>query len=837
MDSTQYKELLLNTLSEPQYVRGLAVEGSYPQQFDTDLPVVHITSIEDIQNIGVAYPTKCYFAQVQNIDASGYPYRPVDLTEGHFDGNGYTISNLSMQQIDNEEYEDIYASLFRTASLATIENVQLINFDATALLTSGIAGNLQNANVLNCSVQGDVALALSLGGISNSAYRSNIINCTINFSDSTSQNFAGVLNEGQDNFIQGCSYTGQASGGLVTGIVGVDYGGTVIQQCFSTGNFVPYGELDKFGFGILGEGADTTVQNCYSRLIFAPGFDATAGLAGRTDGGLVSRCYTTDSTFVADTTTSPTTIEYTYNTNLKDCSTFYHWDLDEIWECNDGFYLELRPIEDVDLMEPIIIDIADYESFLAMDASKAYRLTTDLDFTGIEYTPVDLTFGYLDGGSHVISNITVDSTEDHVGVFSRASVVLDLTTYNTSIQGNNYTGGLVGETTLGSGTIIGCDAESAVVSGSDYIGGIVGYGNEIIDCKYDGNVSGSEYVGGIAGRAVRIKHCSTNGNVLGTTYVGGVVGLGSGIKSYSIGDVEGLEKVGGFAGIGNTCIDCYSRGNVEGDDEVGGFMGRFSGLAVLTKRCYCSGSVTGTTYTNAFVGREYLAVGDISTCYYNSSLTGYSDTYAIGIPTSEMLCPNTWGWDYINTWECSEGSYPTIREAPVIISDTSQVPFDITMSIRVLDVDYPGNLINQWLIDRDIFIYDDPFFRNMVISKHDFSSPVIEPETRPFVPWGTQQFYSTPVVREGWTIKNGKIVNLAGEELIRLYGIIQGLRSRESQYELAIEMAEGDTTALEEELAKIQTKLEYYVGEFTRIYNEESRKLPNEERMYNNVIS
>jgi hypothetical protein len=838
MTSEQYKALLLNTLSQPNYVRGIPVEGSYPEQYDTDLPVVHLTSIEDIQNIGTSYPSKCYFALVQDIDASGFDYRPVDLVQGIFDGNGYTISNLSLKQINNLEYEDIYAALFRNVAFSTIKDLTLDAFDSTALFSAGIASALQHSSVLDCTMNGKM-FGIAASGIATTAYSSNLVNCLINIVDTTADSFSGVVNQASDTLIQGCSFNGEALGVTLSGILLSDLGGCRLTQCSANGQFTPYLDdtsITTGAVGILGQGIDTIVEDSYSKMLFSPGFDTTAGLVGSTSGGFLRRCYTTDPTLIADS--SGTTIEYVYNTDLFSCSTFVNWDLENIWECDDGSYLELRLVTEPDIEEKVFIEINDYESFLSMDSSKSYKLMTDLNFIGVNYEPIDLTTGCLDGNGHTISNITYnDSVMDHVGVFSKAAAVLDLSCNNCSFAGRDYVGVIVGEMTIGSGTVVNCETNSCEVYGRDYVGGIAGYGGGPINCRANGNVSGRDSVGGVAGRGIMLKHCSSVGNSIGNDYVGGILGVGSAVKSSSIGDVDGNTRVGGFAGSVGIALDCFTRGSTNGVDRVGGFCGSHSGLPAAIRRCYRSGPTSGSgSHVDGFRGFRSLFGGPILDSYCNSDYATSSEEGVTNVTTAQMLCPNNFGWDYINTWECVQGNYPSIRQIPILITDTSDLPFDITMNIRVLDVEYPGYLINEWLEAREIFIYDDPGTGKMTISKHDFSSPVIGSNNSGFVPWGAQQFYTTPQVKEGWVIKNGRIVNLAGEQLIQLYAVILKLKAQEKGYIEAIEVSTGDTSALEASLVKTQDKLAYYIDEFTTIYQESSRKLPQEEKMYNNII-
>lgn len=832
MTSEQYKELLLTTLSQLRYVRGIPVEGSYPQQYDTDLPIVHITSIQDIQNIGTAYPSSCYFSLVQDIDAEGFDYRPVNIVEGHFNGNGYKISNLCIQQINNPEYEDIFGALFRTVSLSTVENVTLDNLDATALFASGIVAKAMNSTFLNCQASGKM-LGAWAGGIASQALRTNIVNCSTNL-DATAGVFSGIVTQGQDVFIQGCSFNGIVLSEQASGIMSEDLGNSQIKQSFNLGEFSVYDSTElTYVAGILGQGISTSVTDCFSRPIFHPGFDNTSGLVGRLNDGEIKRSYTTVPDTILDGTNN--VIDYVYTEDLKDCATFANYDLENVWLCNDGYYLEIRPITDPDLPEQVFTEIHNYNDLVNISPSGAYILMEDIDLTGVEFTPIDLTTGYFNGNNHSISNLTInDATSDHIGLFSRAAMISNLT-LSGEAHGRDYVGLIVGEMTLGSETMINCSA-SGIATGRNYVGGSLGSGKNIAASHFDGNVSASgEQVGGFAGFCTEVTKCSSVADVIGGDSVGGFMGGGTATKSSSIGNTTGFNKVGGFAGGTSWLLDCFSRGSTDGNAQVGGMVGRYAGFIVTTiKRCYCDGAVSGNEDVHAFVGKKILFSGDITDCYYNSLTAGVSDNYASGLPS--LLCPNAFNWDYVNVWECVDGEYPTIREYPTIIAETSELPFDITMNIRVLDVDYPGYLINEWVKSRDIFVYEDVYTRKLVISKHNYSYPILNVPTD-ISAWGSQQFYRFPELKEGWEWRGGRAVNLVHLELVRLYSEINLLKQKEADYVQKIELAEGGTDNLEADLALTRNAITDLVGQFTALYLNESLKLPSEDQMYLNIIS
>jgi len=156
-----------------------------------------------------------------------------------------------------------------------------------------------------------------------------------------------------------------------------------------------------------------------------------------------------------------------------------------------------------------------------------------------------------------------------------------------AVTGVRGTGGLVG---ANYGSITTSYATGQVNAGNDqYTGGLVGNNEGPISNSYaTGNVSGSSYVGGLVGYTQvgsaggNISNSHATGQVTGTgQYVGGLVGVMNGTTvtgSYATGVVNGAgaTQVGGLVGANEnagTISNSYSTGNVTGSADVGGLVG------------------------------------------------------------------------------------------------------------------------------------------------------------------------------------------------------------------------------------------------------------------------
>ena len=216
-------------------------------------------------------------------------------------------------------------------------------------------------------------------------------------------------------------------------------------------------------------------------------------------------------------------------------------------------------------------------------------LDTNIDLTGKDWTPIGTSFrnsytGTFDGGGHTIKGLTVTTNDQFVGLF-----------------------GSLGE----AGTLKNVVMEGVQITnnhGSGYVGGVVG------------NSDGT------------IENCSVSGSVSGTAYVGGVVGVqwfGSITGCSSSATVKGMVDVGGVAGQTNadaTLTACYATGNVTLElghrDRVdgGGLVGFNAGSSVLA--CYATGNVTstgsstGNVYIGGFLGGNYATV---TACYWKNN--------------------------------------------------------------------------------------------------------------------------------------------------------------------------------------------------------------------------
>ena len=222
-------------------------------------------------------------------------------------------------------------------------------------------------------------------------------------------------------------------------------------------------------------------------------------------------------------------------------------------------------------------------------------LDTDIDLTGKDWTPIGTDYdnsykGTFDGGGHTITGLTFTTNDEYAGLFgwlNKAGTVKNVVMEGVQITSNQIYGGS--------------------------IGGVAGYSwGTIENCSVSGSVSGTVYVGGVVGAQIdgSITGCSSSATVKGMVDVGGVAGQTNG---------------------GATLTACYATGNVIIEiDPVknisgGGLVGMNGGNGLLA--CYATGNVTstgsstGNVHIFGLLGDNYTTV---TACYWkNNQERGY----------------------------------------------------------------------------------------------------------------------------------------------------------------------------------------------------------------------
>ena len=217
-------------------------------------------------------------------------------------------------------------------------------------------------------------------------------------------------------------------------------------------------------------------------------------------------------------------------------------------------------------------------------------LTADIDLTGKDWTPIGTDYdnsykGTFDGGGHTITGLTFTTNDEFAGLFgwlNRAGSVKNVVMEGVQITSNQIYGGS--------------------------IGGVVGYGwGTIENCSVSGSVSGTVYVGGVVGVQIggSITGCSSSATVKGTVDVGGVAG-----------QTNSSAALTACYATGNVIIEINPKKNIAG----GSLVGMNAGSSLLA--CYATGNVTSTgsstgyVHIGGFLGDNYTTV---TACYWKNN--------------------------------------------------------------------------------------------------------------------------------------------------------------------------------------------------------------------------
>ena len=222
-------------------------------------------------------------------------------------------------------------------------------------------------------------------------------------------------------------------------------------------------------------------------------------------------------------------------------------------------------------------------------------LDTDIDLTGKDWTPIGTDYdnsykGTFDGGGHTITGLTFTTNDKYAGLFgwlNKAGTVKNVVMEGVQITNNR--------------------------SWSAFAGGVAGYSwGTIENCSVSGSVSGTVYVGGVVGAQIdgSITGCSSSATVKGTTDVGGVAG-----------QTNSSATLTACYATGNVIIEIDPVKNISG----GGLVGMNGGNGLFA--CYATGNVTstgsstGNVHIFGLLGDNYTTV---TACYWkNNQERGY----------------------------------------------------------------------------------------------------------------------------------------------------------------------------------------------------------------------
>lgn len=241
-----------------------------------------------------------------DIDLTGTEWTPIPKFAGTFDGNGKTITGLTINQSTTDNV-GLFASITEGG---TVKNLTLddVNITASSSNVGAIAGE-NRGTIENCSVSGSVTGSSDnscVGGIAGWHREGTITDCHSSATVEGKAYVGGIA--GQSSAIVGTTtITACYSTGSVTattnsnyysyagGVVGLNSNGTVLTACYATGDVK--GDGDCVG-GVVGDNVVGTVTACYHATGDVTSVSSsTGGVAGRNYAdqyggpGTITACY------------------------------------------------------------------------------------------------------------------------------------------------------------------------------------------------------------------------------------------------------------------------------------------------------------------------------------------------------------------------------------------------------------------------------------------------------------------------------------------------------------------------------------------------------------------
>ena len=637
---------------------GWNLDSDYIQIADIDMTGVTWTPIgKPASELGYFYTHE---GELVNLDqdttheviiTAWFPFVKEDAFTGTYDGQGYTIRNLTC---DHRR-----ASLFGCFGFeGQLVNINLINIDIN----------------ITTVLEGEPAIGAGLVGVYVEPREgSKIYNCFVH----------GNLNIEHE----------EGAGGLLVGTCLFDYEDVEIpfhiEKCGSVGEITTVGDWIFTG-GLIGQAwHNSIITNCYSRanvsgnwaggligLISDAPEDtspvsfcyAVGEVTGANIGGLIGVTYTDDTiasyynSDVAGDLDDEGKGEPRSTSQMLDIDTYVGWEFDNAWAYDpdqilyDGYLY----------VKPTFIEVWSAEDLqkigTGVDGWRLnchYKQMIDIDAADIAFEPIgslenSMFFtGSYNGEGHTIHNLNIDLPTGEgstgVGLFSALryeAIVRNIKLSNAHIIGDNKIGAIVG-----------------VV----YDPGLTSY---VYNCLIDGHIEGEHTIGSVVGE---VTH--NNSNNIATI-----------CQCFSLGEILGSgNNVGGIIGKTdeNTVVhNCASRSDVEGANYVGGLLGFVVDSNI--HRCYAAGALIGT---GANIGGAigHAESSTINYVYYDTELSGMEDT-GKGEPllTEEMIYPDVFdhfpAWDFVSVWDV----HPAINDG---------YPYNRSLFVTP---DHPAWFIGDW---------------------------------------------------------------------------------------------------------------------------------------------
>ncbi|MCL2219192.1 MAG: hypothetical protein FWB94_04820 [Chitinispirillia bacterium] len=684
---------------------GLAqiVNGTWdgtPARYDFSGKIILLSSNINLSSFGNWTPIGDYAADTNNVFS------------GTFNGNGYAISNLSINRSGAD-----YQGLFGCIRSGKVERVKLTGVNIRGRDNAGgIAGSIADySSITQSNSAGAVSGRENVGGVAghirnNSGINKSYSTGTVSGVSSVGGITGGVA--GSYSSLANCYSTATVAGtgGSVGGVAGYLITNSSMTNCYSTGTVSGIndvggvaGRIDgnsnlsksaALNLQVKGTGANigrvagavegTLSDNAaYSEMINNSGVAAwnNKGADQKDGDDITAKEVTLDAT-IGNRFTGDWWITNGYLPGINDIIDLpahlayftpgTRWYINALAANHNETNFTITAAEDLAGLAEIVNGTwvnkpgtPRFDNF----SGKTIKLARSVDLSSYDnWTAIGTLIyefsGTFDGGGYVINNLTINTPDEddfrYYGLFGRINNgrVVNLGLDKVNINGNNYVGALVGN--FISGTISNCYSSGTVSGTGNMVGGIAGTvdNNGIITKTYSTAAVSStgRYIGGIAGQI-------SNGSSIENSYATGTVTAG--------------VAAGGIAGwIDNNSriIYCYSTGAISSNDVGGGISGWVGAASSVTysaalnpevKANIFVGRVTGVTYGDNPLLSNNVAFAEMinndgGTAWNDK---GKGDMSGEDISAADIAADGTIGWRFTAAegWTTANGMLPGLN--------------------------------------------------------------------------------------------------------------------------------------------------------------------------------
>lgn len=587
----------------------------------------------------------------------GKGWEPIGDVNDHFggtlDGNGYVISGLTIDYASEEDY--VYVGLFGHTYFSVFKNITLedasikvarihesydSNIYNTGVNIGGVAGSLQDGQLLNSSFRGSIHFSNIYGytfeHASHTAHVGGLVGHVASSEILNSSNYGSITGESKNQ-----DATSKNSGSdFVGGIAGY------LQESEAS-NVHNYGDLDisskpsetggrAYVGGVTGSAQSSIISNGSNDanvLAEANYMGHAGGIAGEAN-QLVSSL--------------PSMIKNSTNSGVirsnPDSNSYINYAGGIVGRSEDSSLMELKNSGSV---------LGNYAGGIAGSSSGKNDVhTMELNENSGDIEGEDRAGGIAGSAANISlkhsSNTgsvkgTVGSTAEAGGIVGELYLASVSESENKGGINGQIAGGIAGDVSVKGSQLIN-NTNAGFVTG-DIAGGIAGQSDEAI-------ISLSNNTGEIKSP---FEHGSAGG-VLGSDRLRSLI-----LKSSNTANVTG-GYAGGIAGtLANTSIfDAYNIGNISSRQMAGGIAGHGEGNFSI-KRTYHAGSLANDPSSEkpigGIIGGEITNSSFIESSYYlDSAVSAASSTALNGsglsLTWSEMKNETSYsGFDFQNVWE------------------------------------------------------------------------------------------------------------------------------------------------------------------------------------------